>query len=90
MSGQSGEWREISQEPSVVSWWQRRALTAGRERVLYGYPLVGGFLRDGAVIAPLFYTEVQLRKGANGVELQPLNGAIGLNLFALTLLGLGL
>ena len=88
MSGQGGEWREISQESSVVSWWQRRALTAGRERVLYGYPVVAGFSREGPVIAPLFYTEVQLRKGTTGVELQPLNGAVELNLFALTLLGL--
>lgn len=86
----AGDWRTISSKSQVVSFAQVSGMSDNGEKALYGFPLISGYRDGAAVLAPLFYAEVEMRVRADGdaVEVRPLSNAIELSGVALEILGL--
>lgn len=90
MGSSEGDWRALSSAPAAAAFARRAGMGDESEKVLYGFPLIAGH-RDGvAIVAPLFYAEVESRlgNGGNAVEVRPVTDAIELSGMALELLGL--
>lgn len=90
MGSAEGDWRALSRAPAVAAFVKRAGMSDDSEKILYGFPLIAGH-RDGvAIVAPLFYTEVESRLSENGntAEVRPVTDAIEMSGMALELLGL--
>lgn len=87
LTSDSGDWRQVSDEPRLAAWAAKRAMASRSERLLYGYPIVVGADKGGRAFAPLFYTEVQVRVTDGSTSIRPESALVELSLFALDLLG---